>query len=262
MQTFIQGICTYVLKKYEGDIKHILLTGSQLTPESTDFWSDVDVVITLSAWTEFNYEGWLDYLSTFYPIIAQEIHHSQESATLRLIMNTYNGVAFLDISFYSEKKWGESWPEKAEGFKILYGPSLHEKKQIQNSPKPVFTYSQEKTSHIWFLFFQTVKKFMRRDNLIGLHLMLELVREYLVIEMIERDAAEGTNIHRFGKQEHLSPTISSLELPFETPAQNLKYLLKLANLFDQKWQKYLPDYQSRLSVFEQYVADSLSKPPT
>ncbi|MEM7512332.1 MAG: hypothetical protein AAF388_15465 [Bacteroidota bacterium] len=259
MQSFIQGVCIHLLQKYEGDIEYILLTGSQLRPKSTDFWSDVDLVITLREWREFNFGDWLHHLSTFYPIIAQEIHHSQESATLRLIMNIDDDVAFLDIGLYSEKKWMEKWPNKTGGYKILYGPSLPEKKQIQHSPKPVFTYSQKKISHIWFLFFQTVKKFMRSDNLIGLHLMLELVREYLVIEMIERDVAKGTHIHRSGDNELLDTSISSLELPFETPAQNLEYLLKLATAFDQKWRQHLSNYQSRLSLFEQYVADSLDK---
>ncbi|MEM8901147.1 MAG: hypothetical protein AAGC85_23760 [Bacteroidota bacterium] len=259
MEGIIYDITAHLLQDFKKDIYQILLTGSQLSPKEIDFWSDADLGIILNTWEEFDLSKCLQSLSNCYPIIAQETHLATESIIICLVMRTSKGLAFLDISFYSIRKWEDVWPTRMSPFKVLYGSPLPEKKEAQKPSVTTFTYSQEKISHTWFLFFQTMKKFKRRDNLIGLHLMLELVKEYLVIEMIERDVAKETNIHRFGSNEQLPASISSLELPFSTINQNLDYLLKLANEFDQKWQQYFPDYQSRLSVFEQYVADSIDK---
>ncbi len=53
-------------------------------------------------------------------------------------------------------------------------------------------------NQFWFKGTLSVTKVMRNDLLIGLHLALDMVRDCLVLAMLLRDRAEGTNHHRTG----------------------------------------------------------------
>lgn len=62
-------------------------------------------------------------------------------------------------------------------------------------------------------------RFGRGDRLIGLHLTMGILRECLVIAMLLRDRAEGTDRHRFGSDlDHRASDIARIAaLPTESP---------------------------------------------
>lgn len=64
-----------------------------------------------------------------------------------------------------------------------------------------------------------------------MHLLLDLIREYLVLE---RDQRKITNIHRYGDQERLRSAIQLSQIDESDTARTLDYIEKLAAAYDQK----------------------------
>ena len=81
-----------------------------------------------------------------------------------------------------------------------------------------------------FIFYESLKRFSRKDNLIGLYLTLDLIREYLVLEMIDRDIDIGTNIHHFVISESLTKVLNLELLQTSKTIDKLKLLQVLTVL--------------------------------
>jgi len=64
-------------------------------------------------------------------------------------------------------------------------------------------------NQFWFMAVMVLVKLGRKDYLIAAHLVLELCQLIVVIQMMERDNAKGTNMHRFGDGEDV-PVLQAL----------------------------------------------------
>ena len=86
---------------------------------------------------------------------------------------------------------------------------------------------------------------MRNDHLIGLHLLMRLIQENLVIQMVERDQELRTNFHRFGEGEKLPDSIDLSKINYSSKPEILNYISNLGKWYDQKLQSHFPEYQKR-----------------
>ena len=126
--------------------------------------------------------------------------------------------------------------------------------------EPAATYSFEayesQVDQIWFKFVAAIKKFARNDNLIGMHLLLDLVREYLVVEMIGRDVRHATNVHRFGYREELPDAIKLSRIDESDTGRIFDYIGALASAYDRKLMENIGNYTSRYRHISAYLERS------
>jgi hypothetical protein len=110
-----------------------------------------------------------------------------------------------------------------------------------------------------FLAALAVNKLGRRDQLIGLHLVLELLQACLVQAMLLRDRDEGTHIHRAGtERDQLAIDIAQLmQLPLEVAARP-NVVERIVDLYGQ-WRSqlesgYVPDWSGLSALLTRGLA--------
>lgn len=86
--------------------------------------------------------------------------------------------------------------------------------------------------------------------------MLDLIREYLVLEMVERDRRKNTNIHRYGDHEFLPGPIELSQIDESDTMRVLDYIAKLAVAYDQKLLSLFKGYISRVHWVLEYIERS------
>ena len=190
-------------------------------------------------------------------LLGKEEFESPQKLTQRFVLHWQNSIVRLDWSIYTYDQWLQQAP-KDKMQKVLY-QNLITRPQRRKHLKWKADAVPQDLAHqnkIWFLLFECEKKFMRNDNLIGLHLLLELIQEYLVLRMQERDEAAGTTIHRYGQSETLPVALDMDKLDYCDKPAISTYLRHLATAFEQFWQKQLDDFESRLHFFEEYLRKS------
>ena len=218
-------------------VKSIFLTGSKADGEGLDFYSDTDIILVLDEGEILRNEAWWSCIRQLGTVIAKEEFYSEESGTFRLILVRDEKIERLDLSILSYEAWMKKEFRASDALQLLYGEALPIKR---TKAAPVFSFPSAedlsaKSHRIWFLLFECVKKFMRKDNLIGLHLLLDILREYLVLCMIRRDVELQTNIHRMGQSESLAASIQFDKLMYQHPFALLDYVGNLATEIDQEF---------------------------
>jgi hypothetical protein len=88
-----------------------------------------------------------------------------------------------------------------------------EKKPTVNAKADSFREKVNRTvNQFWFIAFMVLVKHGRGDYLIAAHLSLELCQLIVVLQMLARDNAKNTEIHRFGDKEDIPVLHGLLEL--------------------------------------------------
>lgn len=224
-----------------------------------DYWSDTDLTIVLSKGIELTDSMPDDISKGLGFVLAKEIHRGSERITLRLVIQQDQRIELLDLSILTFSQLKNEISALQGSYQILYGSIPEVPKPLPVKPSFSFHYSGDSINQTWFVFYQCVKKFMRQDHLIGLHLLMRLVQEYLVIAMIERDQTYQTNIHRFGYREELESDIHPRHLNYMDKDAILDYINRLAFRYDEKLLHSLHDYSSRYAAFELYIENSRSE---
>ncbi|MEL6624237.1 MAG: hypothetical protein AAFQ83_24005 [Bacteroidota bacterium] len=236
-------------------LSHVLLYGSQLQPSQVDEWSDIDLAIILAEGVDIDPVKCIQWVKQLGTIVAKETHVHSHRMVLRLVMEFSEQILLLDLNISKYEEGMIKWKHTHEPFRILHGaplPSLGGTKS--NVPiASAFDFPQEKVDRIWYLFFFCAKKFLRRDPLIGMHLLCGLQQEYLVMEMEARDQIHQTNIHRWGYGEKLPSELFIQPTYLDKPSRIKHYLLTFAQLFDLRLSERYDDYQSRYSAFEHFL---------
>ncbi|MDW3648787.1 MAG: hypothetical protein R8P61_17095 [Bacteroidia bacterium] len=254
MDQLLDTYISILSKNKEAKTKAIFLTGSKVDGKSLDFWSDTDLVIVLERGEFLLKTAWDQLLPQLGQILAKEEHISDESLTYRLILQLDEGIERLDLSILSYDSWMKREFRELDSFLLLYGEELAHKKKEKTSFgfHPIEENSNE-IHRIWFLMFECVKKFMRKDNLIGLHLLLEILKEYLVLRMKARDVELQTNIHRIGQAESLAASIEFDKLHYQDKSSLLTYMANLSTEIDQALAHQHKSYLSRVEAFHGYL---------
>lgn len=105
----------------------------------------------------------------------------------------------------------------------------------------------------WFLIFLSAKKFMRNDNLIGTHLLLDNLKLLLEAEMMERDRLKKTNIHRFGEEENIDELLALSQLKLDGKNKIINYLNAVGEKYDQVMLKKVKDYELKTPYLLRYL---------
>lgn len=86
-----------------------------------------------------------------------------------------------------------------------------------------------------------------------MHLLLDLVREYLVLEMVDRDNRGHTNIHRYGDNEELPDALRLSQIDERNPQRVFDYIGHLAYAYDQQLVSGVAGYTSRYPAIREYI---------
>ena len=174
------------------------LKGSVTTPSELDIYSDVDIDISTPDNTPIDIKSLITKTAEHFgsKVFGYEAFIYERQDVIRLCLE--NGYRF-DITF--------NYPSAKE-------------------IRPACTPLEAVVNQFWFMAVMVLVKQGRKDNLIAAHLALELCQLIIVIQMLARDEAKGTNIYRFGDDEDVPILRAMAGVSVDTDS-----LLRLAVLY-------------------------------
>jgi predicted nucleotidyltransferase len=188
------------------EAKAFVLIGSLAQKEvQVDEWSDVDAVVILTETALDRYFLSVEWLGSLGRPIGVERHEAGSAKTLRVCLE---GLRRIDLTLVPESALADasSWEHNllAEPYVILWSriDGLEAKMSTLPSAQPFRDISDAEITHradeFWSKASVAVVKVLRSDLLVAAHLVLDLVRDCLVLQMIRRDREKGTTVHRTG----------------------------------------------------------------
>ena len=213
-------------------LDQVYLKGSRLDPDLQDQYSDTDLVLVTKGPLPER-EVILRKINELGDIVGREEFSSQGAILFRLAILIGTEVELVDLQVYSESRWQMEQELLSEPYLPLLDSVALENK-TSSSSKPNYSPNPDHVDKVWYLFFLCHKKFMRGDHLIGMHLLMEIVRECLVLLMIERDLDSGTNFHRFGNEEEIPAELDLRRLDYQDHDQVKRFLEKLGQWYDER----------------------------
>ncbi|MCB0845752.1 MAG: hypothetical protein KDE26_21025 [Bacteroidetes bacterium] len=252
----IQRLVDHLLSRFNNQIESVFLKGSQTIPEATDIWSDIDLVVVSQQKKTIDLQELTKHIEEIGPIVGKEVFPDPNQATIRMVLEMESDIIMVDLVIFSQKQWLAQSIEEGQNHTLLHG-----KKTLPSNTKrpiqPSFLYDLKNIDDVWFIYFLCINKFMRNDHLIGMHLLLRLIQEGLVLEMIKRDLETGTRIHRFGQSEVLPEALDISQLDYQDKEQVLLFIRKTGFWYDLTLSKLNPYYKSRYSALAKYIQKSL-----
>lgn len=237
-------------------VSQILLTGSKVAGTEVDFWSDTDLILVSPPNIALSENAIKKVTTDLGTVIGQEQYWSASVCTIRLVILIDDQLERLDLKFCTNDYWLGQQPSIIAEVRLLYQSELSAAEPTPISVPPA-EYPLKKVDELWFRMFECVKKFMRKDHLIGLHLLMGILQDYLVLQMQKRDQREGTSIHRKGFAERLPIDLELQQINYTDKDELLDYINRLAYYIDQELLVSTPGYFSRSQYLSRYI--SLSK---
>lgn len=244
------------IKEIDPDLMAVYLKGSKIDGRESDYWSDLDLLLVSGASDiHIAYTEMLDEI--FHPIHAKQLYLYENCITYRVTSGLASVVQF-DIQVVNLDFFNKYESDLLLDVKQVYGEKRRRETARKSTVEYAHQYNEESINNSWFLFYEAVKKIARCDNLIGLHLVFDLIREYLVLEMVDRDIAKGTNIHRYGTNEKLPDELDMRLLQTESSIDKLKFIAALSLAFDSKLSQLHKGYMSRCELFAEHINRSIA----
>ncbi|MBI9012735.1 MAG: hypothetical protein JEZ08_10940 [Clostridiales bacterium] len=236
------------------NILSIYLKGSKQDMSKVDFWSDTDIIIVLKDDIKITDELEHSLNQLFQPIFAKELYVHKGGIVYRVISTISNGMRQYDLQVLENSYSHDYLKDKMT---CIFGidHSVADNKDATYFHR--LDYDEKKVQEIWFKYSECVKKFSRNDNLIGLHLLFDLLKEYLVIEMMKRDIKEQSTVHRFGFSEALPSCLKYQLLDSDVTSDKLNFVLLLSEIYDKELTVLYSNYTSRYGIFKKYVLKSI-----
>lgn len=186
----------------DSEVRAVLLAGSVADDDvQADVWSDVDVKVILTDQAVERYYATTDWLEPWGYVVGLERHDSPSVKTLRVCLE---GFQRFDFVFIAESTLRQSPYLLRQPCKVLWSrlPDL-ETYIAPRSPESEYHNVADADLNpiadlFWFKATVAITKVARNDLLIGMHLALDLARDCLVLQMMQRDREKGTTIHRTG----------------------------------------------------------------
>lgn len=257
-EEFLQQLLAQIHHSFNERVKSIWLTGSQNQPKLLDQWSDIDLVIILKSQIEQCDVKVYSLCEKIGLIIGSENQEDDNSLLVRTAIQHADDFYLVDLKIGIHGNIKVSAIDH-HNISILYGDSDSESVILESPQFQTSGIRMDQVDATWFKYFIVIRKIMRNDNLIGLHLLLDLLREYLVLRMIERDRKYHSNIHRFGYSEQLPSDLDFERLQYHNKNECLKYIGRLAFYYDQLLGQCKPDYRTRYLNFKMYLNRYLDK---
>lgn len=252
------NLMNMILKEYKSEFFAVLLKGSKGKGKKSDFWSDTDYLIIMDE-NKCVDKRIGQLVKNNFNVIGEELHEESSDMVYRWIILDEGQVKMLDLQIVDYNYYLQEKVINIGELDVVYLKSneviIYGEGNTGQQEYIVFL-SKEHINDLWFRFFETTKKICRKDHLIGLHLLLDLVKEYLVLDMMERDAKKQTHIHRHGDFEQLPPEISVNQVHTSDTIQLLSYIDRLSKTMDQRLINMDGDYISRYQIFHEYIVES------
>lgn len=246
----------------EPEAKAFVLTGSLAAADiAPDFWSDIDVKIVLADQAINRYYTTLTWLEPFGRLIGLERHAGPSTKTLRLCLE---GFKRFDLVFIPESALhalgAKGEPLLRPPCTVIWSrlPGLETHIAAAPAALPYEDVSDEAVATIadqfWFKAAVAITKVMRNDLLIGMHLALDLTRDCLLLQMLQRDRVLRTTIHRTGGWgntwlEHFAWDSSEC-----SAVKILDLISRSCTGFDELAALLLPDYTARWPLLSPAIA--------
>lgn len=240
----------------ELDARAFVLSGSLADSEvQEDAWSDVDVKIILADRAWDRYYTSTAWLFSFGRFIGAERHENPLAKTLRVCLE---GFRRFDLTFVVESavQNGSVWEHDLfhPADVVLWSRLPDLETRIASLPRPT-AYQDMPWEEIeilvdafWFKAAVAITKVVRNDLLIGLHLALDLARDSLVLQMIRRDRAKQTTIHRTGGWGNELVARFALNGQADSGEEILNFIQLGCERFDELISELLPNYSPRSSL--------------
>jgi len=233
--------------------KAVVLTGSLAAADiTTDLWSDIDVKIILADQAIDRYYASLTWLRPFGQLIGVERHAGSSTKTLRVCLE---GFKRFDLVFIPESALQSPAVEDEPLFRHpcvvvwsrMPGLEEHIAPSVSSIAYPDVTSDVivNITEQFWFKAAVAITKVMRNDLLIGLHLALDLARDCLLLQMLRRDRALHTTIHRTGGWGNVWVEQFAWNSPERSEVKILDLIARSCMSFDELAATLSPDYTPR-----------------
>ncbi len=256
------------LLRPDESVRALILTGSCVQPRVKDTWSDIDVVVVVDNAARNRFYPSTDWLASLGDLFAVDQSSHSNWLTTRVCFTDMRRVDFSFIKESALQQTAEwNYNPFSAGSRVLFSRSPIVKAALEHTPEPpkppVFTIDQFQTmaNHFWFKGMLSVNKVMRNDLLIGLHLALDMVRDCLVLGMLLRDRAEGTNHHRLGGAfNHVTDQLNVLQHRY-TPTGILGIVEQNSIVFDElaaQWSGSYQEHRQPLIEWIAYARDTLA----
>lgn len=184
------------------EVRAVLLAGSLAGDAvQADVWSDVDVKVILTDQAVERYYARTDWLEPWGYLVGLERHDSPSVKTLRVCLE---GFQRFDFVFIAESMLRRTPHVLRQPCKVLWSrlPDLETYSDLRSPASEYHNGADADLNPIadsfWFKATVAITKVARNDVLIGMHLALDLARDCLVLQMMQRDREKGTTIHRVG----------------------------------------------------------------
>ena len=187
-------------------VKALVLTGSLANSKvAADKWSDADLKVILADELLETYCSSPAWLAPLGEVIASDLVEVAGIRTLRVCLGS---ISELDLTFIPASRLASaaSWDSNpfAGEYAVVWSRMADLERVISSMPPPP-PFQDIASGRVpamaeafWFKATIVIAKVVRNDLLIALHLALDLARDCLVLQMMLRDRAAGTNVHRAG----------------------------------------------------------------
>ena len=247
------------------EIEEVYLKGSLCKEDSNvDFWSDIDLAFVLGDKydvKEFNVNTIIEELGN---IVAYEEFEADNIVLKRVFLQGEKIGYSLDIMILnrvnlSSDILGEESQLIMSNRKSQVSDEVHINTEIIEEQGDEYI-SDKNINEFWFKVVVAIKKIMRNDNLIGVHLVLDIIRELIVLQMINRDIKKGTSIHRYGDDEQID-ILNKININSEKINKEslLDIIDECAKYYDDEVSKLVNNYDNRYIYIKKYIEDSRSK---
>jgi hypothetical protein len=254
LNTFLSHVINKITTNIKG-VKAIVLSGSQQTESIVDLWSDTDLLVILDPGFSTDEQQFIQIIKEFGFVVGSELHKpSEQSIMYRTAIEFECSVQLLDVQICSYTDWILIESKKNQSYTIVYGQIDIDERTEETVED--YSFDSYESNSTWFKYFIAIKKFARKDNLVGMHLLMDLIKEYLVVEMIERDIKHRTNIHRFGYEEQLPDTVKLSYVDGSDKVQIFDYIKRLAYEYDKKLMSNIKGYISKYPQIADFIEKS------
>lgn len=245
-----------------GPVDGVVVRGSRAGEAAVDAWSDTDLLVVLAAGARPDPGALRRAVADLGTVVGGEITGDGDPILCRAAIVVRGGaVELVDASVCSHERWRLCEASAAPSRVVLGGIRPADVLPRTVPPAALEAYAA-RVDGVWWSLALSIKKFARQDNLIGLHLLLDVLREYLVVEMIARDARHGTSVHRFGENEALPEELRLGRLDPSERSALVAYIDALARAYDGALAAGIPGYRGRHAAIASLLDRLASAPAT
>ncbi len=244
-----------LLKEFKSEFFAVLKKGFGSKDDQTGFGMEIDLL------TIMDQQRCVDkrigqLVHDRFKIIGEEVHEEPDDLVYHWVMDVDGQVKILSLQIVDYDYYHQEKVMDINEYDVVYLKDNEDIRRVEGESiiqEPSAMLSDEHVNSLWFRFFKTANKLCKKDNLFGLHLLLELIKEYAVLDMMKRGVKIQPGIHPQEGFDQLPPEISIDQVHTTDTVKLLEYLDRLAGKVDDGLLEMSGDYDSRYDVFRDYI---------